>query len=216
MTPSGHITDVQGVIAMLAKTAGTDGVTLVGVCGHAGAGKTTLCNRITEILPDFAVRLDCDRFSAFSHPERGRRIERALASGDPVLAEAEENPRNWYDWEAISLALQSLQETRTFEWDRAWNGENGLLDARYRISLPASGPALVLCDCIYLLHDPVRRWFDLTLLVQASAASVDERRRRRAGDRADLAKARRDRFERPYFEQLGFRADRIVELQGEP
>ncbi len=215
MTISGHVADLAGVMALLANAAGTDGVTLVGVCGQAGAGKTTLCYRITEAMPDFAVRLDCDRFSAFSHPERQRRIDLAVASGDPARAEAEENPRNWYDWEGISTALRALREKRRFEWDRAWNRDNGLLDARYGISLPSSGPALVLCDCIYLLHDPVRQWFDLTLLVQASAEAVDDRRRRRAKDSADLAKARRNRFECPYFEAYGFRADCLVGPLGE-
>lgn len=215
MSTSSLITDLDDVIALLAETAGQDGVTLVGVCGFAGAGKTTLCNRIAAALPDVAFRLDCDRFSAFSHPERTRRIDAARASGDPARAEEEENPRNWYDWAAIAMALQSLRAVRAFESDRAWNSENGLLNGRYALSLPPAGPAVVLCDGIFLLHDPVPGWLDLTLLVQANAHMIDERRRRRAGDKADRAKERRDRFERPYFRTHASRADHVVGLRPE-
>lgn len=57
-------------------------VTIVGVAGHAGAGKTTLCHRLITKAPNRFLRLECDRFSTYSYAERTARINRAKASGD--------------------------------------------------------------------------------------------------------------------------------------
>lgn len=211
MTRTRYIADLHGVMALMGETPQQDSVAIIGVCGFAGAGKSTLCNRITASMPGFAFHLECDRFSAFSYPERRKRIELATGLEDSTRLAAEQNPLNWYDWEGISTAIRSLRGMRGFETRRAWNSQTGLLDATYGLSLPSSGPAVVLCDCIFLLHEPIRRWFDLTLLVESDVNAIHERRKRRAGDQADIAKARQDGFERPYFEEFGILADRIVD-----
>lgn len=211
---SRSVTDLRQVLDAILSMGRGGEIAVVGVCGLAGAGKTTLCKSIVAALPGYAFHLDCDRFSALSLTEREERIALARASGNCAHVNAEENPQNWYDWSGIGAAIDSLRRTRSFEWDRAWNRETGLLDARYSLFLSASGSAVVLCDCIFLLHEPVRAWLDGVIMVQASDEAVALRRRRRARNETAerAARERQARFERPYFERLYACADLIVSL----
>ena len=187
-------------------------VSIVGISGFSSAGKTTLCHAIAESRPKDTVRVDCDILSAISLPERQKRIARAAASGDRRRIHVEENPQNWYDWSEIQRAIDALRRKRHFRTMQAWNRQTGHLDALYELSLPESGPVVVLCDCIFLLHDPVRRLFDSLLLVQASDTAIALRRSERAKSPADEKQAleRQEMFERPYFRRYAASADMVL------
>lgn len=187
-------------------------VSIVGVSGFSSAGKTTLCNAIVEARPEDTIRLDCDSLSAFSLRERQERIAQAVASGDRRRIHFEKNPQNWYDWHKIQRSIETLRRDRHFLTRRAWNRQTGQLDALYELSLPPSGPVVVLCDCIFLLHAPVRRWFDSVLLVHTSDVAIARRSSERAKSPAAeyQARARRETFERPYFRRYAEFADMVL------
>ena len=161
--------------------------------------------------PGRVFRLNCDLFSAHSLPERNRRIETARKSGDEKCLYDEENPQNWYDWDRIHVAIQGLRQHRKFSFEQAWNSGTGQLDGRYGIKLPGTGQVFVLCDCIYLLHDPVCDWFDHTLILESSDQIIEARRNRRSktAQAEQDARQRQDRFERPYFDHHSARAHTI-------
>jgi len=211
MTGTTVLPDFDTVIERVKGCCAADRVAAIGICGPGGTGKSTLCRRILQELPAVARHLDCDLFSAFSYLERQHRIEAAIASGDPMRRAREENPLFWYDWDGIGQAVRSLRASRSFTLDRAWNRETGMLDATYTVSLPEEGPALVLCDCIYLLHDPVRRWFDATLLLQANHEQIEERGRRRAQNTATARYMERlaATYTVPYFSAHAAHADYV-------
>lgn len=209
------LTDMAQVGAAVDALCAQRDVTVLGVCGMAGAGKTTLCRTLLADRPGQAAHLECDLFSTLSHADRQARINRAQATGDRTMIDAEENPQGWYDWDAIGRAIRCLRQDRAFHWTRAWNRQTGELDAGLSVTLPPAGPALLLCDCIYLLHDPVCRWMDGLLLVQAPETVIAERRAGRAGDPEALRRAqdRQERFERPYIDRYTARADLRLSLR---
>lgn len=196
------ISNISDLSSRLLKGAQPDTVVLVAVSGFAGAGKSTLCRSLLAAHPDLVSHFICDRFSSHSYSERKQRIaEQASATHDSDA----ENPRNWYDWHAIERALRALREDRAFTFDRAWNTTSGELDAHYRLDIGQAraphGPALVLCDGIYLLHEPVRHWFDMTILVERPEPARRASGRRRSKDparRAYMIELER-RFAAPYF-----------------
>lgn len=191
----------QEILDLIALSAPDEGVVFIGVCGMAGAGKTTFCNTLTLKHPKQFFRLNCDMFSSSSLAERRHQIQSARKAGDKEQLHIAENPMNWYDWDTIYKAVQNLRQFRKFCFDKAWNHKTGELDARYDITLPASGRVIVLCDCIYLLHHPVRNWFDSVLLVESSDYAIEFRRKLRSRDAVSERKAELSQtaFERPYF-----------------
>ncbi|MCK7615926.1 hypothetical protein [Roseibium sediminicola] len=208
-----NFVDQGQVIDFMASLMRRPDVCVVGVSGFAGAGKTTLCETTVSAYPEQVVRLNCDLFSAFSIQERRERIDNAFASGNPEVIEAEMNPRNWYDWKGIHHAIDGLRQRRAFETNKAWNHTTGLLDAHYSKALPPAGPVVVLCDCIFLLHEPVRTWLEHSLLVQSSHDAIAVRRSNRAKDKEAerQARERQERFEVPYFERHSEYADIVFQ-----
>lgn len=188
-----------------------DQVRIIGVAGLSGAGKTTLCRAIVAAHPGVAHHLECDRFSAFSYSERQSRLDKATKSGNSAAILAEENPRHWYAWDALEHALSSLRSSRIFAYDRAWNKRTGMLDDNYALALPPGGPALVLCDCIYLLHPPVRQWFDMTVYVEAPFGLTVDRGLARApnSQRAAYMERLHRTYSLPYFEDHAANADLV-------
>ncbi|QEW18795.1 hypothetical protein LA6_000970 [Marinibacterium anthonyi] len=215
MAPPPLLTDMGQLRAAVDVLCAQRDITVLGVCGMAGAGKTTLCRMLLAERPGRAAHLECDLFSTRSHADRQARIARARATGDAQAIHAEENPQAWYDWAAIGRAIRGLRQDRACRWHHAWNRQTGELDAPLSVTLPRTGPALLLCDCIYLLHDPVRGWMDGLLLVQAPDAVIANRRAGRAGAPEALRRARdrQERFERPYFDRYTARADLRLSLR---
>ncbi|MBC2860046.1 hypothetical protein [Stappia sp. 28M-7] len=188
---------------------------VVGVCGMAGSGKSTLCDQIAEIASFDAVRLDCDQFSSHSLAERQTLIEEATKSGNPQQIEAIENPLNWYAFGDILSALDDLKSNRIHTYNRAWNRQTGELNGQYCLTVPTGRPAVVLCDCIYLLHPAVRNELDLMVLVEAPEDILVERGRRRS--RGDLSRANhmeslRRKYSVPYFKTFGGTADIVYRV----
>ncbi|ATN33538.1 hypothetical protein ACO34A_06920 [Rhizobium sp. ACO-34A] len=182
----------------------------------AGSGKTTLCGQIIAASSVNAVRLDCDRFSTHSHTERQALIAEARRSGIAEHMAFIENPMNWYSFDHILAALDDLKNKRIHTHDRAWNRETGELDGRYQVRIAEDGPALILCDCIYLLHPAVRTALDLVVLVETPAEIVAERGLQRSkGDaaRAAVMESLRRTYSVPYFETFGSRADIVYQAE---
>ncbi|WP_153771089.1 AAA family ATPase [Labrenzia sp. CE80] len=215
MTDTTDLSNFESALDQINIPESGKDVVVVGVCGMAGAGKSTFCEALAEKRPRRVFRFNCDLFSALSLSERTSRIEAARRSGDPVRLLNEEDPLNWYAWDEIHKAIEALRHRREFSFNQAWNRETGQLDARYDLFLPGDGQAIVLCDCIFLLHHPVRTWFDHILLIEASAEIIASRRARRSSD-AQVerhAQERQKKFEMPYFKVNREFADAILNEQ---
>lgn len=200
-------------VRVLERYVTRNGTIVVGVCGHAGAGKSTLCRKFIDLASVPTIRLNCDLFSAHGYHERQDLIATARASGDQAKIDAIENPRDWYAYDAIAAAISDLRQTGSHSYRRAWNNETGELDGSYDLTLPDQRPAIILCDSIYLLHPPIRQAMDITLRVDAAANVLDQRglvRSKGDAERAQHHKAMRERFAAPYFDQYGWLADIVI------
>ncbi|POF32677.1 uridine kinase family protein [Roseibium marinum] len=202
-----QITQLNTLTALLLEKMQHNDITIAAVSGFAGAGKTTLCRSILKALPNTAHHFECDRFSRHSFNEREKRIAEHRADIDTCTDEA--NPRHWYDWSEIEKALHALRKGRRLDFSRAWNPKSGELNAHYTLHLGEAGPVLVLCDGIFLLHEPVRDWFDATIFVDCPAPLRHSRGQRRTKDpdrHAYMRHLERTYCE-PYFREFTSRAD---------
>ena len=143
----------------------------VGVSGLGGSGKSTLCRRLSEHFSGRAFHFECDLFAKYGTVERRRRIADALESGDPITIEQEENPKNWYGWDDIEKTLEGLRRKGSYVFAHGWNQQTGEKDKEAVFQLPNNEHPILLVDCIYLLHDPVRNWFDLSVFVDTPLGS---------------------------------------------
>lgn len=166
---------------------------------------------IAEAYPQQTCHFDCDQFSKYSHAERLIRIKNAMAAGDPARIESEENPRHWYGWDDINLALTELRNKGGFSYNQGWNKETGERDKNYSISTPTEGPSLVLCDGIYLLHPPVRHLLDVTLYVDVPFSVTIDRgqRRMRDSERTSYMEKLHRTYSLPYFAEHASETDWI-------
>lgn len=188
---------------------------IVGVCGYPGAGKTTVCRSLAAGYPGIFFHLKCDRFSRHSLAERNSLIVQAISTTDP--GDAAENPQNWYSWEAIEAALAGIRDDGSFAYPQGWNRKTGELDETYVISLPGNRPVVLLCDCIYLLHPPVRGWLDAAILVDTPLDLALERGRSRSRDpaRAAYMEHLARTYTVPYFAAHGAAADVLFSPDGQ-
>lgn len=202
-----RITSLDALLAWLQSKARSDRPIIIGVCGYPGAGKTTLCKALTADPEDRIFHFDCDRFSKLSFVKREAHIAQALTSDKPD--NSAENPLNWYAWEAIETALHGIRTRKSFTYPHGWNRKTGELDEAYSITLPASEPAVLLCDCIYLLHQPVRNWLDAVILVDTPLSVTRERGQARSNDPARAAYMERltHTYAVPYFATYRAAAD---------
>lgn len=203
----------------LESEAANKSVIIAGICGLAGAGKTTLYRQLTAISGFNIVHLSCNRFSSHSHADRQASIESAYASGITEHIAFAENPQNWYAHDDIVTAIHGLRANGYYSYNRAWNGKTGDLDGHYNIALSENTPSIVLCDGIYLLHKPVRTALDLTILVDAPVEVTVQRGHKRSNGNTDhfMSMERlRQTYTMPYFEALSGHADILFQPESAP
>ena len=194
-----HVTSFEKLTEHILARARTQDVFVVGICGFAGSGKSTLCKRLACLLPATMHHFECDRFSRHSFREREQLIARS--SGQDDRLNSEENPMNWYPWTDIEAALRDLRTCGAFTYERAWNSKTGELTGKYELTLREDSPAVILCDCIFLLHSPVRSCLDLTVLVETPQALRQKRGRQRTEsvERHAYMQRLEQEFVNPYF-----------------
>jgi len=188
----------------------------VGICGFAGAGKTTLCRMLSVALPGSVTHFECDRFSRHGFSEREKRIAAYQRRDSP--GDDEENPVHWYDWDAVQEALDALRHQSRFRYCRAWNPQSGQLDATYSLKLSEDKPSLVLCDGIFLLHSPVKDWFERIICVDCPQPVRQARGTIRTRDPARQAYMTKleQMYVEPYFHTFSGRADLIYSAPQTP
>lgn len=209
---------ILDLVRTLERYVAKNGTLVVGVCGHAGAGKSTLCKDFIEHATIPTIRLNCDLFSTHGSRDRLELIAAARATCDQDKIDAVENPLDWYAYDAIAAAISDLRLTGLHSYKSAWNSETGELDGSYDVSLPDQRPAIILCDGIYLLHPPIRQALDITVRVDATTDVLDQRGLARSkGDieRAQQHRAMRERFAVPYFDLYGWLADIVIDGKAE-
>ena len=171
--------------------------------------------------PGRAVHIECDNFSRYGFLEREKRIKEAHCAGNPSTIEAEEHPKNWYDWDGIGHAVSSLKGGEDVHYARGWNRSTGDCDAPYALTAPKVRPGLILVDCIYLLHEPIAKRLDAIIYLDVSrdllARQLRERRLAK-GLPVELEHDGRWRYldetyTAPYFEQNRSRATWICEVR---
>jgi uridine kinase len=204
----------QDILDGLERSADAERIKVFGVCGFAGAGKTTLCQELVESHPDRYLRLDCDRFSSQSYSDRREQIAQARAAGGRAAKIAAEDPITWYDWDEIVQAIQSLKDHGAFATHRAWNRSSGELDDRYELSIPEGERIVVLCDGIFLLHDTVRSHLDGTVFVDCPEVVLAARRnlRSQSAELEQEAALRYESYEVPYFDLHQEKADAVFSV----
>jgi uridine kinase len=190
---------------------------VIGVSGLGGSGKTTLCRHLSKCFSKRSFHFECDLFAKYGTLERRARIDKALKSGNPKLIEQEENPRNWYGWDDIEQTLSDLKERGSSVFDQGWDQKTGEKDKQAVFELPESDHVILFVDCIYLLHDPVRHWFDLSVLIDTSLEITFARGKQRDKHRSNSSylkykQSLTHKYDIPYFEQHKEQADWIYRL----
>jgi uridine kinase len=137
-----------------------------------------------------------------------------LTSGEVTRIEAEEDPRNWYDWDALIRDIEILRDTGlvniTDGWDQS-TGNKGL-----KIELTAGPNDLIWVDGIQLLNEPIVSLAELVVLLNTTEAVATERGADRDSHRSDahylaykagLAR----KYEVPYFAKYSKVADMVID-----
>jgi uridine kinase len=191
--------------------------TVVFVCGFGGAGKSTVCRRLSQELKRSSVVFETDWYARFATVERKKRISDALASDDPVRIEAEENPKNWYDWQKLEADLKMLRETGSIYVQHGWNQSTGDKDLSFQLLLPPTPNCVTICDGIYLLHEEIRETADLKILLMTPTSVCLERTENRDKHRSskeylEYKAGLVEKYDRPYFAEHGQHADYLLQV----
>ncbi len=187
---------------------------VVFVCGMGGAGKTEFCKQYAQLPGLEGPVLHLDWYLKYSSSERHQRMAEAVASGDPVRIEAEENPEHWQDWEATMAAIEGLQRTGKLHVEQGWDQRSG--EKTFAADIEAAENAVIWCDLVALLHPEIAPLADLIIMLEVSGTTMHERGGARDQHRSDPAylayKARiTEQYDAPYFERYRGAADIIIE-----
>jgi uridine kinase len=179
-----------------------------------GSGKTEFCKRYAQQPGLEGPVLHLDWYLKYSSLERHQRMADAVASGDPVRIEAEENPMYWQDWTATTAAIQDLRRTGRLRVEQGWDQRTG--EKVFSAEARADEDAVIWCDLVALLHPELAELADLIVLLEVQGKMMHERGGARDQHRSDPAylayKARiTEQYDAPYFEHYRDRADMIID-----
>ncbi len=181
--------------------------------GLGGAGKTSLADEIAKKSDADSIVLHCDWWLRYPTEERKKRIRHALASNNPKEIEAEENPKNWYDWEQMKTDLLRLQETGRIVLEAAWDQQTGLKNLKVPLELPEHG--MIICEGIYMLHPEITEVADCLVFLDVPKDVCRKRAEARDGHRSSpeylaYKAALVDKYAVPYFRQYNKNADMVI------
>jgi uridine kinase len=188
------------------------------VCGFGGAGKTTLCHQLVDLLTFPSVVFETDWYAKYPTIERRSRIKAALESGDAQVIEQEENPKNWYDWTGLVSGLNELQTSGKLAIRNGWSQRTGEKDFVIDLELPAQGDSAIICDGIYLLHDEIRPAADIIILIDTPVSECLSRsesrdRHRSSPEYLQYKSSLVDKYDKPYFAKFREHAHYLVTAQ---
>ena len=152
-----------------ARRAGRERI-LLGVCGRAGSGKTTLARRIVRALKRAgtdALRYSGDWRFVHDSPSRKRLLEESAKDGlSAYLASLDQ--RRWWDFEAVRRDLRALTDGNGVTLAQAYDRETGLKVKPVR--LPALRRGVVLYENAILGGSDLLRSLDAILLLRTPDA----------------------------------------------
>ena len=167
MTTEATYDDLLARTRALIGTARGQGVPVIGISGHGGAGKSSL-----------ALRLAADL---------GITEEQVVATDAFYATRCGQDAGLWeqHDWALLQQVVTTARggDDRLRYDYRWWSGETGVEDHPM--------PAAVIVEGIRLLSDRTAGWFDLTAWIEMDPAAAGERAKARnvgqGDDEAELA-----------------------------
>ena len=204
---------MQDLKNQLRKLLGEKARPILFLAGLGGSGKTTVADEIAKQSETDSIVLHFDWWLRYPTEARKKRIQQALASNDPEAIEAEENPKNWYDWEKMKADLLHLQDTGQTVLIDAWDQQTGLKNLKVPLELPESG--LIICEGIYLLHPDITEVTDCIVFLDVSKDVCRKRAEARDGHRSSpeylaYKAALVEKYDVPYFEEYKKNADIVI------
>jgi uridine kinase len=119
---------------------------LVGLCGRAGSGKTTLGNKITEELKRENISTVCysgDLRFTFDSETRGKWLNEKWRVGFSEYLKAV-NQFNWWNFEKIQCDLQKLGEGQAFVIEGGYDRKTG--NKNLHITFPQTTQGIILYE----------------------------------------------------------------------
>lgn len=210
--------DLDSIASAIEVFSNTRTLSVISISGFGGSGKSTLCCALSAHFAERAFHFECDLFAKYGTVERRARIANALESGDLACIEREENPKNWYGWDDIAKTLEGLRQNGAHTFANGWNQVTGDKDKVAYFKRPNHDHAIILVDCIYLLHTPVIDWFDLSIFVDTSLETTFARSEARDQHRSDPSylaykQGLTRKYDVPYFEKNAKNADWVYRLK---
>jgi len=135
---------------------------LVGICGRAGAGKTTLANKLVKELGDKAVIYSGDwRFKQDSEERKKLFAEKWKAGIDAYMYAI--NQYTWWDFDRIKQDLNLLLAGEKLYIEKAYNRESGKKDTQ--VIIEDSNQSIILYENCILGGVDILEMLDIIIYV---------------------------------------------------